>query len=268
MTSAEGDADDDAEVLRRRARSFGAVAEDYDRYRPAYPSDAVDWLLPPGARDVADVGAGTGKLTGLLVERGLRVTAVEPDPEMVAVLARVHPAAEARRAGADALPLADASVDAVVVGQAWHWFPHEQAAAEIRRVLRPGGRLGLIWNQMPADMAPWQVDVEGLNARARGTELESLAEIPDVIEVDGLPAAELEAALFPWVDQLEPAFLRARMATYSHIALLPDAEREQLLDEIAAIAQREATRLGAATVPFRQVAYCVRWTPAPSPAPA
>jgi len=137
----------DHEVLARRARSFGAVAEAYERWRPAYPDVAVDWLVPPGAREVADVGAGTGKLTGLLLARGLQVTAVEPDEAMLGVLARVHPAAEARQAGADALPLADGAVDAVLVGQAWHWFPHARAAAEIRRVLRPGGWLGLVWNQ-------------------------------------------------------------------------------------------------------------------------
>jgi len=251
----------DSEVHARRARSFGALADAYDRWRPGYPDAAVDWLLPPGARDVADVGAGTGKLTGSLLARGLRVTAVEPDPAMLAVLARVHPAADPRVAGADALPLADASVDAVVVGQAWHWFPHERAAAEARRVLRPGGWLGLVWNQSaPGD--PWQEEVERLNAGARGTALEATVELPDVIEVEGLPSEELEAALFPWTEQVTPEQLRARMSTYSHIALLEAAAREGLLDRVAAVASEESRRQGAPTVPLRAVAYCVRWRPA------
>ncbi|MGZ4508065.1 MAG: class I SAM-dependent methyltransferase [Blastococcus sp.] len=251
----------DPQVHARRARSFGAVAEAYEQWRPGYPDDAVAWLLPPGARDVADVGAGTGKLTGSLLARGLRVTAVEPDPAMLGVLSRVHPAADARAAGADALPLADGSVDAVVVGQAWHWFPHERAAAEVRRVLRPGGWLGLIWNQS-APGEPWQEEVEGLNAGARGIALETMVELPEVIEVEGLPSDELEAALFPWTEQVTPEQLRARLATYSHIALLEDSSREGLLDRVAAVVGEEAGRQGTVTVPMRAVAYCVRWRPA------
>jgi len=251
----------DAEVHGRRARSFGAVADEYERRRPGYPDAAVDWLLPPGSREVADVGAGTGKLTGSLLARGLRVTAVEPDPDMLAVLTLVQPAAEARRAGADALPLPDASVDAVLVGQAWHWFPHERAVAEVRRVLRPDARLGLVWNQI-APEEPWQVEVERLNAGARGTVLEPLTELPAVVEVDGLPSDELEAALFPWTELLTPEQVRARLATYSHIALLEAAERERLLDRIAAVVAEETARCGTPAVPFRAVAYCVRWRPA------
>jgi SAM-dependent methyltransferase len=251
----------DAEVHGRRARSFGAVADEYERRRPGYPDAAVDWLLPPGSREVADVGAGTGKLTGSLLARGLRVTAVEPDPDMLAVLTRVHPAAEARRAGADALPLPDASVDAVLVGQAWHWFPHERAAAEVRRVLRPDGWLGLVWNQV-APEEPWQVEVERLNAGARGSALESLTELPEVVEVEGLPSDQLEAALFRWTESVTSDDVRARLATYSHVALLPDGERRAMLDEVSRVVDDELRRRDATTLPWSQVAYCVRWRPA------
>jgi SAM-dependent methyltransferase len=179
---------------------------------------------------------------------------------MLHVLARSHPAADARTAGADELPLPDRSVDAVLVAQAWHWFPHERAVAEVCRVLRPGGRLGLVWNQASPE-EPWQVAVERLNAGARGQTVDTARELPDVVEVDGLPSAELEAALFPWHEQLRPEDVRARLATYSHIALLPTAPREELLDEVVTVVRREAARLGTATVPFRQTAYCVRWRP-------
>ena len=90
----------------------------------------MDWLLPAGARLVADVGAGTGKLTGLLVTRGLAVVAVEPDSAMLDVLAHKFPQVQCEVAGAEQLPLADDSVDAVLVGQAWHWFDHPRALAE------------------------------------------------------------------------------------------------------------------------------------------
>ena len=249
------------EVHARRARSFGTLAEDYERSRPAYPDAAVDWLLPPSAEVVADLGAGTGKLTGSLLARGVRVVAIEPDPAMLGVLQRTHPAAAARLAGADALPLPDRSVDAVLVAQAWHWFPHEPAVAEVRRVLRPGGWLGLAWN-MPAAEEPWQVEVERLNGSARGRPQEGPREQLDVIEVEGLPSAELESAVFPWVEPLTPEQQRARMATYSHIALLPDVQREELLDGVVAVVEREAARLGSSVVPFRQTAFCVRWRPA------
>ena len=245
----------------RRARSFGALAEEYELRRPGYPDDAVDWLLPPGARAVADVGAGTGKLTAALLARGLDVVAVEPDPAMLGVLAARLPAADARLAGADALPLPDGSVDAVVVGQAWHWFPQDRAAAEVRRVLRPGGWLGLVWNQVwPQE--PWQTEVERLNASARGHELDIQDELPDVIEVPGLPSAELEAALFPWSESLDAAALCARLATYSHISLLDPADRDSLLEAVTAVVTDEAARRGTPALPYHQVAYCVRWSPA------
>lgn len=250
----------DADTHGRRARSFGAVADEYDRHRPGYPDAAVEWLVPPGARDVADVGAGTGKLTGSLLARGLRVTSIEPDPEMLAVLSRVHPAAETRQAGADSLPLPDASVDAVVVGQAWHWFPHERAAAEIRRVLRPGGRLGLVWNQ-EAPEEPWQEEIARRNEEARGHAAIGRSQVPDVIDVPGLPSDELEAALVPWTEQVRAEDLTARMATFSHIALLPADRRRRLLDEVAAVMTREASRRGVDRLPFRYTAYCVRWQP-------
>jgi SAM-dependent methyltransferase len=245
----------------RRARSFGALAEEYELRRPGYPDDAVDWLLPPGARVVADVGAGTGKLTASLLARGLEVIAVEPDPAMLGVLAARLPGADARQAGADELPLADGSVDAVVVGQAWHWFPHERAAAEVRRVLRPGGWLGLVWNQVwPQE--PWQTEVERLNATARGHELDTQDELPEVVDVPGLPSAELEAALFSWTELLDAPALVARLATYSHISLLDPADRAALLDAVAAVMAGEAARRGTPALPYRQVAYCVRWSPA------
>lgn len=130
--------------------SFETVAEQYERARPEYADEAVDWLverlgLEPGAR-VLDLGAGTGKLTRQLVRRGLDVVAVEPGDEMRGVLQRVLPDVEALAGTAEAIPASDASVDAVTAGQAFHWFEREPALAEIARVLRPGGGLSFLWN--------------------------------------------------------------------------------------------------------------------------
>ena len=134
----------------QRSLSFGSQAAAYERGRPSYPPDAVDWLLAPtgdwGARDVLDLGAGTGKLTTRLAERGLAVTAVDPIAEMLDVLRDALPETPALLGTAEHIPLPDDSVDAVLVAQAWHWFDPAQAVPEVARVLRPGGRLGLLWN--------------------------------------------------------------------------------------------------------------------------
>jgi SAM-dependent methyltransferase len=130
------------------ARSFGSVADLYEASRPEYADGAVDWVaerLP--LREVLDLAAGTGKLTRQLVARGARVVAVEPDPEMRAVFARVLPGVPVRDGRGEAIPLADASVDVVAVGQAFHWFEAEAALAEMHRVTRPGGGFALLWNR-------------------------------------------------------------------------------------------------------------------------
>jgi SAM-dependent methyltransferase len=135
-----------------RGRSFGAVARAYAAFRPSYPDAAVDWALDPVlARPepprVLDLAAGTGKLTASLVARAGQLTAVEPDPEMLAVLrAGLGDRATALAGTAEEIPLPDRSVDAVLVGQAFHWFDERRAGTEIARVLRPGGVLAGLWN--------------------------------------------------------------------------------------------------------------------------
>ena len=133
----------------RRSLSFGRRADDYERVRPEYPTEAVDLLVSRlglgSASDVLDLGAGTGKLTRPLVERVGRVIAVEPDPDMRRILSRATECFLVLDGRAEAIPLPDRSVDAVVAGEAFHWFATGEALAEMARVLRPGGGLGLIW---------------------------------------------------------------------------------------------------------------------------
>ena len=145
--------------------SFEAVAEQYERARPTYADDALRWLVDrigigPGRR-VLDLAAGTGKLTRQLVALGASVVAVEPGDAMRSLLERVVPEAEALAGSAEAIPLADASVDAITVGQAYHWFRPEEALAEMHRVLRPGGAVALLWNQWDED-DPLQREIDGL----------------------------------------------------------------------------------------------------------
>jgi SAM-dependent methyltransferase len=136
-TSASAASADAASTHATSARSFDAAADVYEASRPDYPSAAVDWMVPAGARRALDVGAGTGKLTRALVDRGLEVTAADPSAPMLEVLRRVVPKARAIVAGAEHLPLDDASVDVVTVAQAWHWVDPLAASAEAARVLRP-----------------------------------------------------------------------------------------------------------------------------------
>ncbi|WP_433314824.1 class I SAM-dependent methyltransferase [Micromonospora chersina] len=131
-----------------QALSFGAAAADYDRFRPRYPEEALRWALDglEAPARVVDLGAGTGILTRGVLALRHRVVPVEPDPGMRAQLAAATPGTTALAGSAEALPLPDGSADAVLVGQAYHWFDKEPAHAEIARVLRPGGTFAPIWN--------------------------------------------------------------------------------------------------------------------------
>lgn len=146
----------------RRAASFGAAASAYAQHRPGYPVSAIKWAIEPIAElkrplEVLDLGAGTGKLTGplasLATDSGhVHVVAVEPDPDMLAELRRQVPGVTALAGRAEEIPLPDASVDAVLAGQAAHWFDMDRALPEIARVLRPGGVLAGLWNADDANV--------------------------------------------------------------------------------------------------------------------
>lgn len=127
------------------SQSFGAEVDAYDRARPDYPRDAVHWLLGDAHR-VADVGAGTGKLSAVIAELGREVIAIEPDDAMRSMCRRRLPDIEVFDGSGEHLPLPDSSVDAVTFGQAWHWVDPQLACAEAARVLRPDGVLALMWN--------------------------------------------------------------------------------------------------------------------------
>jgi SAM-dependent methyltransferase len=142
-----------------RAMSFGAIADDYDRLRPRPAAEAVDWLLPGNCQAVVDVGAGTGLLTRALADRVAQVTAVEPDPRMRAVLRARSPGVRVLAGTGEAIPLPDAGVDGVFVSSAWHWMDPGRAVPEIARVLRDGGRFGVIWTSRDRESG-WLRDLD------------------------------------------------------------------------------------------------------------
>jgi len=207
----------------RFARSFGGVVEAYDRARPAYPADAVAWLLGAGSRRVLELGAGTGKLTGVVRAAGHQVFATEPDPQMLARLVDRHPGVAAAQAGAEALPAATRSVDTVLAGQALHWFDLDRALPEIARVLRPGGDLALTWNIMDARI-PW--------VRRLRTLIDAPAEPPDE-EIARIDASDLfapfESATFRFWQPLDRDALAALVSSVSAVAVRDEAGRAEVL---------------------------------------
>jgi SAM-dependent methyltransferase len=241
---------------QRRATIFGNYAADYERWRPSYPAAAVDWLLPPGATRVADVGAGTGKLTELLVRRGLTVIAVERDPSMLAELRRARPAALPVLGMAESLPLADGTVDAVLVADAWHWFAGRHALAEVCRVLRPGGWLGIVWNQ-PLPDEHWS------HALARLDPDQPVGAPNGLPLVAGLPTGT-ETTAIPWSWQVSPSQLRGYLSTHSGYAIMDRPEREHRLDLAEQLVTAACAEHRRNTVGWQQLAVCTRWRPAAS----
>jgi SAM-dependent methyltransferase len=153
------------------ARGYQQSADQYARGRPDYPPEMAGWLrdtlgLHAGAT-VIDLGAGTGKFTPRLLETGAQVIAVEPVAEMRNKLAAAFPQVETLAGTAESIPLPDASADAVVCAQAFHWFANKQALTEIHRVLKPGGRLGLIWN-MRDERVGWVAELGRIANRYEG----------------------------------------------------------------------------------------------------
>lgn len=133
------------EHWQERAASFQKIGSDYEKYRPDQPDEVTAWMIGQ-AHGVLDLGAGTGKITDSLIRLGRTVTAVDPSASMMAELAAKHPQVPCLAGTGEDIPLLDHSIDAVVVGSAWHWMDAERTGAELARVLRPGGMLGLCWN--------------------------------------------------------------------------------------------------------------------------
>ncbi|GAB2476602.1 class I SAM-dependent methyltransferase [Xylanimonas ulmi] len=238
-----------------RAASFSLGADLYAAVRPNYPAAAVDYLVPTGARRVLDLAAGTGKLTASLVARGLDVVAVEPSEPMLSRLTDALPGVEAHLAAAEAIPLDDASVDAVVVGQAWHWFDEAAAATQIARVLRPGGTLGVVWNDRD-DTRDWVARFGQI--LHRGDRLEPTPE--QRAPVLGATFGPLERRTFAWSDDVATASLRPLAASRSYLLTLPEAERDALLAAVDDLVATHPDLAGRETValPYVTSAYVAR----------
>ncbi len=217
------------------AQGFAASPQRYEAGRPGYPAEAVSWLcerleIRKGAV-VADVAAGTGKLTRALAGRGARVIAVEPVSAMAEMLSSLTPGAELVSATAEALPFAGGTVDAITAGQAFHWFDADRAWAEFHRVLRGDGGVGLIWNVRDRSVdwvdRVWSIlDVVEKKAPWRDHDRTS--------PTAGVGFGPLESATFWHEVSLTRQAMLDRVASVSHVAVLPDAERGAVLERVEA----------------------------------
>jgi SAM-dependent methyltransferase len=237
------------------AKGF-AGAERYDRSRPGYPPDAVERLaaalaLSPGA-PVVEIGAGTGKLTRLLLPRAPRLVAVEPVDAMRRRLAALLPDVAVVGGQAEALPLRDGCAGAVVCAQCFHWFDGPAALAEIHRVLRPGGRLGLLWNRRDESVG-WVRDLtEIVEPLAGGAPRYRSGRWREAFAKTAL-FGPLEEAGFENRHEGDPERIVERFASISFVAARPEAERAEVLARVRRLLSEHPETRGRAEIalPYR-----------------
>ena len=244
-----------------RSRSFGAIAADYDRLRPPAAVAAVDWLVPGHREVLVDLGAGTGLLTRALARRAGRVVAVEPDERMRAFLRERSPGVQVVPGQGEQIPLADGAADGVFAASAWHWMDQARAVPEIARVLRDGGRLGLIWTAR-------EPGIEWIRAGEWFREAYARAEPSDVAEPRdaqgrrlvhlpaGSPFVNIETVTFHYSRPMTPGQIVDMLTTYSAVITAdPDLVALGRARGVAALA---AEFPGAATIDLPVRSYCWR----------
>jgi SAM-dependent methyltransferase len=229
-------------------------AAGYDAVRPGYPAEAAHWLVgePDRLLRVLDLGAGTGKLTRRLAGHGHDVIAVDPSPTMLTTLSAALPEVDVREGTGEALPLEDASVDAVTVAQAWHWFDVQRVTAELARLLRPGGTLGIVWN-IRDGRVPWVTELGALAGEGTAGDSDT-AEWGTPLQVPA-PFSPAERRLFTHDLVLTPEQVTELAASWSVVQLRPDAPA--VLEAVRALAERVAD--GAPTVSIPHFCRCFRF---------
>jgi SAM-dependent methyltransferase len=265
--------------LATRAASFGGIASLYERYRPGPPSRAVEWLLPTPVARVVDLGAGTGALTRLLIDRADDVVAIEPDDRMRAVLAEQVPGARAVSGRGESMPIPDRCADAVLASSSWHWMDPIPTLNEVARVLVPGGTLGAVWSG-PDPQGPFMVQAQALLAERRTDR----ADVPDggddgpgdlgalivregvratvTLDIpDGLGFDQPEHEVFRWDVALNADELIGLLGTLSWIITMSDDQRERTVGEARRLLRELLGIEGAVTVDvtFRAGAWRSRW---------
>lgn len=246
------------------SRAFGSVADAYDRGRPTYPRDAAAWLTGQdgGGRPltVLELGAGTGKLTEVLVGLGHDVHATDPDEEMLSVLRRRMPEVRTSDTGAEEIPAADRSVDVVVAGQAFHWFDLDRALPEVARILKPGGCLSLVWNQRD-ERIPW---VRRLG-RVIGDQ-DQRTDLAAPLEGSGL-FGEVEEATFKHRQVIDRHSVQDLVASRSNVIALDEQARRARLAEVLALYDEYGRGMDGMQLPYLTRCYRAAVVEAARPTP-
>jgi SAM-dependent methyltransferase len=234
--------------MTEQGRIFGKVAESYDRGRPSYPREAVEWLVGAAPKSVLELGAGTGKLTQTLVELGHDVHATEPDEAMLQVLRRNLPDLRSSLGSAERIPAPDLTYDVVVAGQAFHWFDLEKALPEISRVLTPGGTIALAWNQRDESI-PW--------VRKLGRIIERPVEAMDPSEqlLDSGCFEGVEHGRYTFWQTIDRESVVDLVLSRSNIAMLSDEEREAKRREVLAFYDDYGRGMDGMQLPYTCMAY-------------
>jgi SAM-dependent methyltransferase len=241
-----------------RATSFGQVADDYDRVRPSPPDEALDWLVPRNCETVVDIAAGTGLFTRALQRRVMQVIAVEPDDRMRAVLAARSPGVRAVAGRGEAIPLPDASADGVFVSSAWHWLDPERAVPEIARVLRDGGRLGVIWTSRDR-RTDWVAELDMLRrphvVRSGQDARSQLRRRHEVTLPGNAPFENIASASFAFVRRMTVDDAVDWLATHSGVITAPAGERATGLARAREALLRRANGDRVVEIPMRSTCW-------------
>ncbi len=245
------------ELRRKRAASFGEVATDYERSRPGYPEEAARWVAGDRPVEVLDVAAGTGKLTVQLHDLGHSVVALEPSAKMLDQLQRRRGGIAAVNGPAEALPFGPRSFDTITVAQAFHWFDHAVATAEFARVLRPGGRVGLLWN-LRDESVHWVAEL----SRLIGSGSERSQGHHDEGSYDPFASSQhfgpLTNRTFRFEQPLDRDVLTGLVRSRSYVATLSEEEQKHVFERVVRLCEEHPALAGRSRfpMPYRTVVFC------------
>ena len=226
------------DALDARRASFLSVGEEYERARPGYPLAAIEWAVGSDPSFVVDLGCGPGKLTTQLARLGHRVVGIDPSVRMLRTVAANNLAATCGTA--EAIPLKDGCADVITAAQAFHWFEHERAVPEMRRVLRRGGRVGLLWN-----LRDESVDWVRALSEIIGSEDAMAITIGEPNEFETRVRAQLELSfyeveyrVFPHAQELTAKALVDLVRSRSYVQILPEKQQSEVLSAVGALCEK------------------------------
>jgi SAM-dependent methyltransferase len=242
-----------SESFRDLGAAFVAGGDRYERLRPAYPDEVVSWMVEgtPVAGVVADVGAGTGKLTSALVARGFDVVAVDPSADMLAQLGRLLPGVVTQVGTGETTGLADGTVDLVTFAQSWHWVEPTAGSLETARVLKHGGRAAWVWNFIDV-REPWVAELADIWHTIRGDEASDPSRHLPVL---GTLFGPMDAITVDWTQPMLTVDLAELVTTRSYYLNASIAERHKIDSDVAAFLEARFPNVDTVDLPYRTYGF-------------